>query len=190
MAVSTHRMRSGKPFTTPFAAAQASPADPHLATYVGAIDDLIDVGSDDLPRRVAQEVSKLVANHGWLPETCCEPGDECYRRHLLYADPAGRYTVLAVVWRPGQTTPVHGHTAWGAVGVYQGNPSVDVYTYEEGGAPVLKGKFCCCPGQVSHVTEGVDAPHRIFNDSDDIAITIHTYGRDLTEDPASINILL
>jgi len=39
-----------------------------------------------------------------------------------------------------------------------------------------------------HVAPGVDAPHRIFNAGDTVAITIHTYGRDLTLDPAAINI--
>ena len=164
--------------------------DPAFEAYLDALDTLVDQDRDDLGEIVAEEVRKLVRCCDWLPEDCCEPGVDSYRRHVLYADPRGRYTVLAVVWRPGQTTPVHGHTAWGAVGVYRGTPSVEAYRCDDGATAELCGEFCCCPGQVSHVSAGVEAPHRIFNDSDDIAITIHTYGRDLTEDPASINIVL
>jgi predicted metal-dependent enzyme (double-stranded beta helix superfamily) len=164
--------------------------EPLFASYVASLDELVEADDGGLPPRVAAEVSKLVSNRDWLPEACCEPGDEFYRRHLLYADPAGRFTVLAVVWRPGQATPIHGHTAWGAVGVYQGHPSVANYRCAEGRGPVPVGEHHCRPGDVSHVSAGVAHPHRVFNGSDDMAITIHTYGRDLTVDPAAINILL
>ena len=190
MAASAHSMRAGSAHSASVTARQPRNLGAGFAAYLDALDTLVDGEQVQLGRRVAEEVRKLVACCDWLPEDCCEPGEDGYRRHLLYADPEGRYTVMAVVWRPGQTTPVHGHTAWGAVGVYRGNPSVEAFRYEEGGTPEMCGQFCCCPGQVSHVDEGVDEPHRIFNASDDIAITIHTYGRDLTEDPASINIIV
>ena len=164
--------------------------EPAFSGYLAALDELVDGDEAALPGRVARTVRKLVRHRDWLPESCCEPGEEGYRRHLLYADPAGRFTVLAVVWRPGQGTPIHGHTAWGVVGVYQGNPSVANYRYRDGQTPVFVGQHCCQPGDVTHVTAGVSHPHRVFNDGDDIAITIHTYGRDLTLDPTAINILL
>ena len=160
-----------------------------FARYLKSLDHLVEADAE-VPQRVAEEVEKLVAQGNWLPEDCCEPGDECYRRHVLYGDPAGRFTVMAVVWRPGQGTPLHGHTAWGAVGVYRGNPSVATYRYVEGEAPVATGEYHCKPGDVCHVTPGTAEPHRVFNASDDLAITIHTYGRDLTLDPSGINILL
>ena len=164
--------------------------EPAFATYIDLLDELVEGDEIGLPGRVARAVRPLVRRRDWLPESCCEPGDECYRRHLLYSDPAGRFTVLAVVWRPGQGTPVHGHTAWGAVGVYQGNPSVANYRYRDGQEPVLAGEHRCQPGDVSHVSAGTAHPHRVFNAGNDIAITIHTYGRDLSVDPTAINILL
>ena len=186
MAVATERMgERARPAIT-----DACLTDSAFARYLQALDQLVDIYDDELPQRVARELGKLVVWGDWLPEHCCEPGDDCYRRHLLYADPAGRFTVLAVVWRPGQGTPVHGHTAWGAVGVYQGQPSVTSYRYIQGQSPVATGEHHCCPGEVCHVTPGVAEPHRVFNASDDLAITIHTYGRDLTVDPSAINILI
>lgn len=189
MAVAVDRLPFGKRPET-----RATPKSPLLSEraftrYLETVDELVTTDAGDLPRRVAEAISTLVSQRGWLPAECCEPGDECYRRHLLYTDPAGRFTVLALVWSPGHTTPVHGHTAWGAVGVYQGHPSVAAYSCCQGKDPVLKGEFHCCPGEVSHVDAGVGEPHRIFNNSNDIAITIHTYGRDLSVDPGSINIL-
>ncbi|MFQ5655145.1 MAG: hypothetical protein ACE5GW_10505, partial [Planctomycetota bacterium] len=45
------------------------------------------------------------------------PGKRSYARHLIHRDPQERFTLLGLVWRPGQGTPVHDHPSWGVVGV-------------------------------------------------------------------------
>jgi predicted metal-dependent enzyme (double-stranded beta helix superfamily) len=35
-----------------------------------------------------------------------------YRCHLLHAEPDGSFSVVALVWRPGQATPIHDHVTW------------------------------------------------------------------------------
>ena len=147
-----------------------------------------DCRDDRLASRVGREMRRLVNGADWLPAECREPGEDSYRRHVLYADPLGRFTVLSVVWRPGQGTPVHGHTAWGAVGVYSGTPGVANYRLVRDGAVELACEATCSAGDVTCVQPGIDYPHRVYNAGDDVAITIHTYGRDLLADPASINI--
>ncbi len=162
---------------------------PGFAAYVREVAACCDSCSDDrIAVRVGRALQRLVGGADWLPRSCCAAGDESYRRHLLYGDPAGRFTVLAVVWRPGQGTPVHGHTAWGAVGVYRGNPSVANYRLSRDGGLDLACEAMCRPGDISCVQRGTAYPHRVFNASGDIAVTIHTYGRDLVRDPAAINI--
>src|SRR5262245_9489141 len=32
-----------------------------------------------------------------------------YTRHVLYGDPAGRFTILALAWNQGQFSPPHAH---------------------------------------------------------------------------------
>jgi predicted metal-dependent enzyme (double-stranded beta helix superfamily) len=190
MAVSAHTMQQYKNQIVAGMEPSLQPLDDRFARYLATLNDLHDHGCVDIAAQVAKAMRKLLAECGWLPGEYCESDENCYRRHLLYTDPAGRFTVLALVWRPGQSTPVHGHTAWGAVGVYAGHPSVATYRNDDGSGAVASGEFSCCPGDVSYVQAGAAEPHRIFNASDDIAITIHTYGRDLSEDPASINILV
>lgn len=159
--------------------------------YVRRVGVICEACPDDrLASRVGRELRRLVIAGDWLPAGCCEGGTDNYRRHVLYADPRQRFTVLSVVWRPGQGTPVHGHTAWGAVGVYRGNPSVANYRLVRDGAVELACEAECTPGDVTCVQPGIDYPHRVYNASDDVAITIHTYGRDLVEDPSGINIPL
>lgn len=121
-----------------------------------------------------------------------DPDD--HRRHLLYAAPDGRFSVLAIVWNPGQRTPVHGHTAWGAAGVYEGRPYCESYKLCESSPRVMELRHNLTlrlqPGDIATVEPGIDDAHRIGNDTLSRCITIHIYGRDLLTYPRSINIFL
>ena len=43
-----------------------------------------------------------------------------YARNLIYAAPDGSLSLYALVWLPGQWTPVHDHGSWGVVGIVEG----------------------------------------------------------------------
>lgn len=43
-----------------------------------------------------------------------------YSRNLVYAAPDASLSLYAIVWLPGQWTPVHDHGSWGVVGVIEG----------------------------------------------------------------------
>ena len=43
-----------------------------------------------------------------------------YARNLVYAAPDASLSLYALVWSPGQWTPVHDHCCWGVVGVLEG----------------------------------------------------------------------
>ena len=115
-----------------------------------------------------------------------------YTRHLLYADPDKQFSILSIVWMPGQRTPIHGHTAWGALGIYSGTPYCEVFNTgsKQQARMTLEPtmKLCMHSGEVNTVQPGIDDVHRIGNDSPTPAITIHIYGRDLLASPGSINI--
>ncbi len=168
------------------------PVSPALARYVEQVETLLAGAADEaaLAARVAGALGELACERDLLtPEQRCGDADG-YTRHLLYADPQGRFSVLALVWLPGQGTPVHGHTAWGAVAVHEGRPTVVLYEYEPGYGALPRQDIQCVPGEVSWVRAGIQYPHRICNVSDRPAITLHTYGRDLSRNPTGINILV
>lgn len=117
---------------------------------------------------------------------------DTYTRHLLYADPEHQFSILAIVWQPGQLTPIHGHTAWGTVGVLSGNPYCEVFDTgdQQQGRLNLQSKMTLQlhAGDLATVQPGIDDVHRIGNKGPTEAITIHIYGRDLLARPGSINI--
>lgn len=163
-----------------------------LATDIARLAD--GVSPDCLPGRVANRLAETLQLDRLLEADHRQGDPSGYRRHVLFADPLRRFTILALVWSPGQATPVHGHTSWGAVGVYAGRPTVTLYERENRSDNVFEIQRSRSAeiqrGDVSFVRPGIDDVHRISNETTERAITIHVYGQDLLRDPGSINIIL
>lgn len=43
-----------------------------------------------------------------------------YARNLIYGTPDASLSLYALVWLPGQWTPIHDHGSWGVVGILEG----------------------------------------------------------------------
>ncbi len=170
-------------------------AHPVVQQFVESVADILDSTEPDaVPDRVAEALATVLATQDLLCDELRQPGIDTYRKHVLYACPDGRFTLLALVWRPGQGTDIHGHTAWGAVGVYEGHPNVACYACAEtaGGTHTATETkdVRCAPGDTAVVRPGLCDTHRIYNATDELMITLHAYGRDLVIDPDAINIHL
>ncbi|MBY0437859.1 MAG: cysteine dioxygenase family protein [Burkholderiales bacterium] len=102
---------------------------------------------------------------------------DTYTRHLLYADPNGLFSILALVWGPGQGSPVHGHHTWCCVGVYAGELTESFYRLSPGDPHPVEVRTVTRPAGDSCFDSGTDGGiHRIVNRSGSIAISIHIYG--------------
>lgn len=164
-----------------------------VCAFAERIEEIIETRPrSEIPGAVAEAMKPLLSDPELLDDAHCLCQPETYRRHVLYADPGKRFTILSLIWRPGQVTPVHGHRAWGAVGVYEGCPNVALYDCpaDENGErhPIEKSDVMCTPGDTAIVHAGWDDVHKIYNGTEERVITIHVYGRDLVEDPESINL--
>jgi predicted metal-dependent enzyme (double-stranded beta helix superfamily) len=42
---------------------------------------------------------------------------ETYKSEVLHSEPDGSFSIVALVWRPGQVTPIHDHVTWCVFGV-------------------------------------------------------------------------
>src|SRR5690349_4040541 len=45
---------------------------------------------------------------------------EDYTAHTLHVEPDGSFSIVALVWRPGQITRIHDHLTWCVLGVIRG----------------------------------------------------------------------
>ena len=104
-----------------------------------------------------------------------------YRSHTLHVEPDGSFSIIGLVWRPGQFTRIHDHVTWCVFGVIQGVEHEDLYDADLH----LIGQSDNHPGDVSGFAPPGDI-HRVNNTSDTTAISIHIYGTDVTRIGSSV----
>lgn len=119
-----------------------------------------------------------------LPQRLVQMSPKGYARHLVYRDPSDRYCVVAMVWGPGQGTPIHDHdNTWCVEGCLSGRLAITSYDIVQrfpDESVELREERCIDVG-VGAVGKLIPPyeHHRIHNPYDQEAITLHIYGKEL-----------
>jgi predicted metal-dependent enzyme (double-stranded beta helix superfamily) len=108
-----------------------------------------------------------------------------YRCHLLHSEPDGSFSVVAMVWRPGQATPVHDHVSWCVTGVIQGAEHEERFELGTDGWLMQAGSSDSATGEVVGLAPPGDI-HRVRNTGGEVAISLHIYGTDVSRLGSSI----
>jgi 3-mercaptopropionate dioxygenase len=116
-------------------------------------------------------------------QRCGDP--DGYRCHLLHAEHDGSFSVVALVWRPGQATPVHDHVTWCVAGVIQGAEQEQQYRLTGDGWLEECGTAVNRVGDVSALAPPGDI-HLVRNAGDSVAISVHVYGTDVSRLRSSV----
>jgi predicted metal-dependent enzyme (double-stranded beta helix superfamily) len=164
--------------TSPTAASQA------FARFAAAAERHVDD-----PHAIAGHLGVLLGEDGWLAARDRRPGTDSYRQHLLYVSPTRRLSVVALVWRPGQRTPIHDHIAWCVVGVYRGvERELRYRLVEHEGEPCLlpTGSVEAFPGHVEALATPAEDIHCVTAGGDGTTISIHVYGADIERRGTSV----
>ena len=98
-----------------------------------------------------------------------------YVGHTLHVEPDGSFSIVALVWRPGQLTRIHDHVTWCTFGVIQGMEHEELFDADLN----LIGRNENHVGDVSGFAPPGDI-HRVHNTGAETAISIHIYGTDIT----------
>jgi predicted metal-dependent enzyme (double-stranded beta helix superfamily) len=98
-----------------------------------------------------------------------------YQGHTLHVEPDGSFSIVALVWRPGQITRIHDHVTWCVFGVIQGVEHEELFDADLN----LVGRSENHVGDVSGFAPPGDI-HRVHNTGEETAISIHVYGTDVT----------
>ena len=139
------------------------------------------------------DTADLVADVLWLhlpgPEILTAEqryGDPAgYRCHLLHAEPDGSFSIVALVWRPGQATPIHDHVTWCVFGVIQGAEHEERYVLRDDGWLEQDGASVNTLGEVAGLAPPGDI-HRVRNAGTETAISVHIYGTDISRLGSSV----
>jgi predicted metal-dependent enzyme (double-stranded beta helix superfamily) len=124
--------------------------------------------------------ARLPEPHALLPAALRRGDPACYQSHLLHAEPDGSFSVAAMVWLPGQLTPIHDHVAWCVTAVLQGAEYEEIFDLTADGAALrLAAASENPPGIVCGFAPPGDI-HRVRNCGSGVAISMHIYGADIS----------
>jgi 3-mercaptopropionate dioxygenase len=155
-------------------------------TFIKELGSALEQSADDTERLAHAEclVQKLLRTLSWLPQEKREPCGEHYARHSLYHDPENRFEILVLVWKPGQSTPLHDHDGtWGVEAVLQGRMKIINYLNlnpTEGGIVQLvpTGEFTVSQHSIGRLLHPADC-HIMRAEGDEVVLTLHVYGKQI-----------
>jgi predicted metal-dependent enzyme (double-stranded beta helix superfamily) len=111
---------------------------------------------------------------------------ETYKSEVLHSEPDGSFSIVALVWEPGQVTPIHDHVTWCVFGVIQGMECEELFELDEERTCLVEAGFRVNPtGDVSGFAPPGDI-HRVRNAGEVTAISIHIYGTDVSRIGSSV----
>jgi predicted metal-dependent enzyme (double-stranded beta helix superfamily) len=154
----------------------AALTDP-LALLMAEIGDACDGPADAMGRRIAHALRVGAAMPDLLTAELRAPRAGCYARHTIASDPAGRFTLLSIVWGPGQFSAPHAHDAWCAYAVTERPLTETLYDFDaRSGKAVTADTAQREPGYACFAPAGLEQIHRLGNAGDVPAISLHAYG--------------
>jgi predicted metal-dependent enzyme (double-stranded beta helix superfamily) len=135
---------------------------------------------------VAAQLRRHLPEPGMLTPAERNGNPDDYECHVLHVEPDGSFSVTAMVWRPGQITPIHDHVTWCVFGVLQGVEYEELFALSPDGRQLTDvGRNENRPGEVSGFAPPGDI-HRVRNIGDCVAISLHVYGADITRLGSSV----
>lgn len=125
-------------------------------------------------------LAKLVATDSWLPEEFAQADDQSFKQYMLFRENGLDFSVISVVWAPGQKAIAHDHTVWGMIGQLRGSEMTQIYNTPEPGRPMtVRAAATLKPGETTFVSPTFGDIHDVKNVCDGVSVSIHVYGGDL-----------
>jgi len=154
-----------------------------LSDLVDGVRSAVSVHADwsETSLLVAEQLRRHLPSTDLLTAEQRAGGPEHATSHTLHVEPDGTFSIIAVVWRPGQLTRIHDHLTWCVFGVIQGIEHEELFDADLN----LLGESDNLTGDVSGFAPPGDI-HRVNNTHDETAISIHVYGTDVTRVGSSV----
>lgn len=146
----------------------------------------------DIVRALAPAMGSLARQADEFLEPCHRRGEaDGYTRNLIFGSEEEGLSLYAIVWRPGQWTPIHDHGTWGVVGVVEGLleeqafvPANDTDDSDPDTRISLApgGLVLLPPGAVATFVPNPDHIHQTgVADDRPATLSLHLYGRMLND---------
>ena len=161
-----------------------------LGDLVRSVGDVLALEREpgQMVRWVGGALRPFLGNPYLLTPEQRQPDPVRYRQHILHAEEDGRFSIVALVWLPGQATAVHDHISWCVVGIHEGQECEVQYQVVSEGAD----QYLLAIGESTHkegsvaVLQPPGDVHTVYNPGPRTAISIHIYGGDVRKLGSSI----
>ncbi|RFB75590.1 cysteine dioxygenase family protein [Methylovirgula sp. 4M-Z18] len=129
----------------------------------------------------------LDSDRSFLQPAHFRSNPEHYERNAIHISDDGNLSLFALVWLPGQWTPVHDHGSWGVVGIVQGLLEERSYMAADGeitrdtGIRLRRGGVILLnPGSVTSFVPNPDHIHMTGVAAErEMCVSLHVYGRNM-----------
>lgn len=165
---------------------------PTLSEFIGSVREIVrtEGSSRAIADGVARSLEGCLGREGLLAPDHVRHDESRYCQNILHVEEDSSFSVVALVWLPGQSTPVHDHVSWCVTGVHRGEEyetryrvvgdpgSEEAYLVESGHVVNATGQVAalCPPGDI----------HRVRNRGPGTAVSLHIYGADIGQLGSSI----
>lgn len=163
---------------------------PRFQAYINEVRSILGENPEgsELVARVQIAAKDLVATPFDIDPELRRVSEGSYGRNLIYRDPDFGFVVIAMAWPPGIQGGPHDHGTWGVIAVAEGEVILVNYEREDDGKNPSVVKLSPRDRVEGHVGDvGYVLPpevdfHTVGNAcKEQFSLTIHTYGRDITE---------
>ena len=141
----------------------------------------------DKIRTIEPMLRMFLRNTSAVEEKFREPLSDSYAQYLVHKPEDDSFSIVSFVWLPSQRTPIHDHTVWGLIGVYEGEEEEERFARldDESRADYAELRSFGChvarAGDVSFVCPPDKDIHLVRNVSSSPSISIHIYGCNIGE---------
>jgi predicted metal-dependent enzyme (double-stranded beta helix superfamily) len=164
----------------------AMKAESKVKEMIRLLDDAVKIQEEKGCCHAVKKALEDIVRSGddFLDAHFLQPADGKYARRLVHKDPAGKYSVLAMVWDKGQGTSLHDHAGhWCVECVYRGRIRVVSYSlHGDEHADLVQfspeTEIMAGPGEAGALIPPFEY-HTIANPDDTPAVTIHVYAGEL-----------
>src|SRR5207302_6785103 len=130
---------------------------------------------------IAPAMRALLDDASPISDDAYKPLDGTAVGNLLYADPDGRFHVLAVVFPDGTSSGVHHHGCWGVIGYLRGSDEETRYrpVSDTGAAAELEeaSRHIWHQGDITYLLPPDEGWHRVRNPGPGVGVSVHVLCR-------------
>jgi len=155
-----------------------------VAAYIEDLRRITAEETDDkaILRRVAPLAKKLATTPGWIKEEYRQCDEEQgFSFHTLHEEDDHANAVFVLSWLPNRGSPAHNHKTWGVVVGIEGAETETWWRrLDDGSKPghaELKRETVSKVGAGDVSCVMPDDIHTVWNDTDAVLISLHTYGK-------------